>query len=87
MGATVSELRASFDTRVDTQISPEQLRKIRQDLRAQYVVEFHGIKESMEISVALGEDERAAVQREAAARVLKAIEMLDQKMTLVRSEA
>lgn len=87
MGATVSELRASFDSRVDTTISPDQLFKIRQDLRAQYVAEFHSIKEAMEISVALGEDERANSQRAAAARVLKAIEMLDQKLTLVRSEA
>jgi alanyl-tRNA synthetase len=80
MGATVTDLKRELDVSVDTKISAEQLRKIREDLRNQYVIEFHGLKEAMEVSVAMGDDDRAKLQREAAERVIKAITVIDQRM-------
>jgi FKBP-type peptidyl-prolyl cis-trans isomerase (trigger factor) len=73
------ELADSLGKEIDTELPDEVLNQLRANHRRQYVMEFRAFKEAMEISKAIGDDELAAKQKEAATKALKAIAEIDRR--------
>lgn len=74
------ELSEAVGAPIDVSIPDSTEAAIRRDLRSQYVVEFRGLKEQMQVADAIGQEDAAKRAKEGAEIALKAIAEIDKRM-------